>query len=96
MNVTELRPGNYFIDEGNLYQVMNILLNKTAMRKMVAKVKAKNMRTGSITELARNSGYDVEKAILSKKKMAYLYDAGETLVFMDNTKIGRASCRERV
>lgn len=85
MNVTELRPGNYFIDEGNLYQVMNILLNKTAMRKMVAKVKAKNMRTGSITELARNSGYDVEKAILSKKKMAYLYDAGETLVFMDNT-----------
>ena len=85
MNVTELRPGNYFIDEGNLFQVMDILLNKTAMRKMVAKVKAKNMRTGAIIELARNSGYDVEKAILSKKKMAYLYDAGDTLVFMDNT-----------
>ena len=30
MNVTELRPGNYFLDEGNLYQVMDILLNKTA------------------------------------------------------------------
>lgn len=85
MNVTELRPGNYFIDEGNLYQVMDILLNKTAMRKMVAKVKAKNMRTGAITELARNSGYDVEKAMLTKKKMAYLYDAGDTLVFMDNS-----------
>lgn len=84
MNVTELRPGNYFIDEGNLYQVMDILLNKTAMRKMVAKVKAKNMRTGAITELARNSGYDVEKAALDKKKMVYLYDAGEALVFMDN------------
>ena len=39
MNVTELRPGNYFIDEGNLYQCLDILLNKTAMRKMVAKVK---------------------------------------------------------
>ena len=85
MNVTELRPGNYFIDEGNLYQVMDILLNKTAMRKMVAKVKAKNMRTGAITELARNSGYDVEKAILNKKKMAFLYDGGDNLVFMDNT-----------
>ena len=84
MNVTELRPGNYFIDEGNLYLVMDILLNKTAMRKMVAKVKAKNMRTGAITELARNSGYDVEKAILSKKKMVYLYDSGDNLVFMDN------------
>ena len=84
MNVTELRPGNYFLDEGNLYQVMDILLNKTAMRKMVAKVKAKNMRTGAIIELARNSGYDVEKAILSKKKMVYLYDSGDFLVFMDN------------
>src|SRR5574344_2396275 len=85
MNATELRPGNYYEDSNELLLVIDILLNKTAMRKMVAKVKAKNMRTGSITELARNSGYDVEKAILSKKKMAYLYDAGETLVFMDNT-----------
>ena len=85
MNVTELRPGNYFIDEGNLYQVMDILLNKTAMRKMVAKVKAKNMRTGAIIELARNSGYDVEKAVLSKKKMGFLYDDGVNFVFMDNS-----------
>ncbi len=84
MNVTELRPGNYFIDEGNLYQVLDILLNKTAMRKMVAKVKAKNMRTGAIIELARNSGYDVEKATLSKKKMGFLYDDGVNFVFMDN------------
>lgn len=85
MNVTELRPGYYFVDEDNLYQVIDILLNKTAMRKMVAKIKAKNMRSGAITELARNSGYDVEKVTLSKKKMAYLYDTGEQLVFMDNT-----------
>ena len=84
MNVTELRPGNYFIDEGNLYQVLDILLNKTAMRKMDAKVKAKNMRTGAIIELARNSGYDVEKALLSKKKMGFLYDDGVNFVFMDN------------
>ena len=84
MNVTELKSGNYFIDEGNLYQVLDNHLNKTAMRKMVAKVKVKNMRTGAITEISRNSGYDVEKVGITKKKMAYLYDAGDTLVFMDN------------
>ncbi len=83
INVTELRPGNYFIDEGNLYQVLDILLNKTAMRKMVAKVKVKNMRTGAIIELARNSGYGVEDVHVDKKVMQYLYDSGETLVFMD-------------
>ncbi len=83
MNVTELRPGNYFMDEGNLFQVMDILLNKTAMRKMVAKVKVKNLRTGAITEISRNSGYDVSPVFLEKKTMSYLYDDGRALVFMD-------------
>ena len=83
INVTELRPGNYFIDENNLYRVIDILLNKTAMRKMVAKVKVKNMRTGAIIELARNSGYQVEDVHVDKKTMNYLYDAGETVAFMD-------------
>ena len=83
VNVTELRPGNYFIDEGNLYQVLDILLNKTAMRKMVAKVKVKNVRTGTINEIARNSGYMVENIRLDKRQMQYLYDSGDFLVFMD-------------
>ena len=83
VNVTELRPGNYFIDEGNLYQVQDILLNKTAMRKMVAKVKVKNLRTGTINELARNSGYMVENVRLDKRQMQYLYDTGDALCFMD-------------
>ena len=83
INVTELRPGNYFVDEDNLYRVIDILLNKTAMRKMVAKVKVQNMRSGAIIELARNSGYMVEEARLDKKTMQYIYDAGETLAFMD-------------
>lgn len=83
MNVTKLRPGNYFVDEKILYKVVDILLNKTAMRKMVAKIKAQNVRTGAIIELARNSGYDVTEARLDKKTMQYLYDSGTTYVFMD-------------
>lgn len=83
INVTELRPGNYFIDEGQMFLVMDILLNKTAMRKMVAKVKVKNVRTGAIVEVSRNSGYMVDLIRLDKKKMSYLYDSGMGLCFMD-------------
>lgn len=83
VNVTELRPGHYFVDEGVLYLVQDILLNKTAMRKMVAKIKVKNMRTGAVTELARNSGYMVDDVRLDKRTMQYLYDTGDFLVFMD-------------
>ncbi|MGP1414033.1 MAG: elongation factor P [Bacillales bacterium] len=83
MNVTELRPGNYFIDNDQILLVLDILLNKTAMRKMVAKLKVKNLRTGAITEMSANSGYSVEQIRLDKKKMNYLYDDGSFLVFMD-------------
>ena len=83
VNVTELRPGNYFIEEGNIYQVLDILLNKTAMRKMVAKVKVKNLRTGAINEMSRNSGYMIELIRLEKRQMQYLYDTGDFLCFMD-------------
>lgn len=84
MNVTELRPGNYFVDDNILYEVLDILLNKNAMRKMIAKVKVRNVRTGSITELSRNSGYDVDLKSVDKRNMQYLYDGGTgTLTFMD-------------
>lgn len=83
VNVTELRPGNYFLDENQLFLVMDILLNKTAMRKMVAKLKVKNVRTGAIIEVSRNSGYVVDVVRLDKKKMSYLYDSGMGLCFMD-------------
>ena len=82
-NVTELRPGNYFTEDGGIYQVLDILLNKTAMRKMVAKVKIKNLRTGAVTEISRNSGYDIETIRLEKRQMQYLYDTGDALCFMD-------------
>ena len=83
VNVTELRPGNYFLEEGNIYQVLDILLNKTAMRKMVAKVKVKNVRTGSISDMSRNSGYMIDIIRLDKRQMQYLYDTGDALCFMD-------------
>ena len=83
VNVTELRAGNYFVEDGNIYQVQDILLNKTAMRKMVAKVKVKNLRTGAMTEMAKNSGYMIETVRLDKRQMQYLYDTGDALCFMD-------------
>ena len=83
VNVTELRAGNYFVEDGNIYQVQDILLNRTAVRKMVAKVKVKNLRTGAMTEMAKNSGYMIETIRLDKRQMQYLYDTGDALCFMD-------------
>ena len=83
VNVTELRPGNYYIWENNLYLCIDIDLNKTAMAKMKVKVKSKNMRSGAILEMSFIGGDKVDIVRLEKKQMQYLYDDGESLVLMD-------------
>lgn len=84
-NVTELRPGNHFESDGNIYTVIDSSLNKTAMRKMVVQLKVKNLRNGAITEMKFLGGTDVTKITLDKKKMQFLYESNGSLVFMDNT-----------
>ena len=84
VNCTEIRPSNVFIYDDQLFQCMTIDLNKTAMAKMKVKIKSKNLRTGSITELSMMSGEKIEVVHVDKKKMGFLYDDGESIVFMDN------------
>lgn len=79
----DLRAGNSFIYEGNLYQVLDTSQNKTAQRQMIIKAKVRNMRTGSVVELTFIGGDKLVQAIIDKREMQYLYDAGEALVFMD-------------
>jgi elongation factor P len=83
VNATELRPGNHFVYDSNLYTVLDVSLNKTAMRKMVVKVKVRNLRSGSTTEMSFLSGTNVEKVTLDKRKMTYVYESAGNLVFMD-------------
>ncbi|MBR3345832.1 MAG: elongation factor P [Solobacterium sp.] len=82
--VNDLKPGTTFEHEGNIYSVLDIDHNKTAMRQMIVKVKVKNLRTGVINEISFTGGDKVEQAHIDKKEMQYLYDDGENLVFMDN------------
>ena len=81
--VNDLKPGTAFEYEGNIYQVLSTSLNKTAMRQMVVKVHAKDLRSGTIKDVVFTGGDKVEQAMIEKAEMQYLYDSGEDLVFMD-------------
>ncbi len=83
--VNDLKPGTSFLYEGNLYITLSTSLNKTAMRQMVVKAHAKDMRTGTIKDVVFTGGDKVELAMIDKRDMQYLYDAGDDLVFMDNS-----------
>ncbi len=79
----ELKPGNYFSYDGNIYVVLDTLHNKTAMAKMVIKLKTKNLRTGAITNIALSGGEKVEDIRIDKEQMSFLYDEGDAIVFMN-------------
>ena len=85
ITVNDLRPGISILSDNNIYTVLDIQHNKTAMRQMIIKVKVKNLRSGAIIELSFTGGDKVETAHIDKKEMQYLYDAGEALVFMDTS-----------
>lgn len=83
INCTEIKPGMCFTWEGELYQCIETSLNKTAMAKMKVKVKVKQPKTGVVKELSLIGGDKVEETTIDKKPMQYLYDGGDTAIFMD-------------
>ena len=83
INCTEIKPGQCFTWENELYQCIDIALNKTAMAKMKVKVKVKQPRTGVVKELSFIGSDKVGEASIDKRTMQYLYDTGDASVFMD-------------
>lgn len=84
IHAKDLRPGNTFLDNGNLYEVLEITFNKTAMRAGIVKNKVRNLRTGAITWNDLTNG-KFEKANVDNIKMSFSYVDGNSYVFMNNT-----------
>lgn len=73
INVGDLRPGMTFQYDGNLYVVLEYSHNKTARAAANIKVKMKNMRTGSTTEVTFGNSEKVAKAHIRKKEKCNIY-----------------------
>jgi elongation factor P len=81
----DVKPGQFIEVDGSLYEVLDTLQNKTAMRKMVVEYKVRDVRTGTNKEITFGGGDKVTVAWLEKKKMNFSYNDGNFYVFMDPT-----------
>ena len=81
LNCTEIKPGQCFTWENELYQCIDIQLNKTAMAKMKVKVKVRQPRTGVVKDLSFIGSDQVGEAHLDKRPMQFLYDSGDMEVW---------------
>ncbi len=82
-NINDIKNGITFLFEDNIYQVIEFLHVKPGKGAAFVKAKLKNLRTGSITEKTFNTSIKLEKAIISKQGMQYLYNSGDVYNFMN-------------
>ena len=82
-NINDIKNGITFLFEDNIYQVIEFLHVKPGKGAAFVKAKLKNLRTGSITEKTFNTSIKLEKAIISKQSMQYLYSTGDVYNFMN-------------
>ncbi|MDD2490032.1 MAG: elongation factor P [Bacilli bacterium] len=83
INVNDFKTGVTIMFDGNIYQVLEFLHVKPGKGSAFVRSKLKNLRTGSTIEHTFNSGIKVERAMIEKKTVQYLYNEGETFYFMD-------------
>lgn len=83
LNVTELRAGTVFDDQGNLFQVLSYEHIKMGRGSANIKVKVKNLRSGSTTEKSFINGARVNDMQVFKKDVQYLYKDDDNAYFMD-------------
>ena len=83
INVNDIKNGMTIIFEDNLYMVLEFLHVKPGKGAAFVKTKLRNLRTGSIVEKTFNSSIKLEKAMISKTNMQYLYGSGDVYNFMN-------------
>lgn len=79
----EFKTGMTIEYDGNIYVVMEFQHVKPGKGQAFVRTRLKNLRTGATTDFSFSAGEKMKKAMIEKKKMQYLYDAGTTLSFMD-------------
>lgn len=83
INVNDIKNGMTFLYEGNIYSVIEFLHVKPGKGAAFLKTKLRNLRTGATVEKTFNTNIKLEKAMISKTSMQYLYNTGDTFYFMN-------------
>ncbi len=85
VNINDIKNGMTLIIDGALCQVVDFQHVKPGKGPAFVRIKFKNLKTGATIEETFNTNIKMQKAHVDKKHMVYLYNQGDTFVFMDNS-----------
>ena len=84
ININDIKNGMTIIMDGNLYTIVEFQHVKPGKGPAFVRIKRRNLRTGAVTEDTFNTNIKITKAHIEKVKAGYLYQMGDTYVFMNN------------
>jgi elongation factor P len=84
-STNDLKNGMSLEIEGNLFSVVEFQHVKPGKGGAFVRTKLRNLRNGAVIERTFRADERVEQAILEKRDMQFLYNAGETYTFMDTS-----------
>lgn len=79
----DFRPGVTIEYDGDAFQILEFQHVKPGKGAAFVRTKMRNVRTGATVERTFDAGEKVPKAHLDRRDMEYLYNDGESYIFMD-------------
>ena len=85
ISTNDFKTGMTIEIDGNVWTIVEFLHVKPGKGSAFVRSKLKNVQTGAVMEKTFRAGEKMPRAIVDKREMQYLYNAGENeFVFMDN------------
>lgn len=83
ISTSDFRTGLTIEIEGEIYTIIDFQHVKPGKGAAFVRTRLKNIRSGSVTERTFRAGEKVERALMERRPMQFLYVAGDDFYFMD-------------
>jgi len=91
VSTNDLKTGMTLEIDGNLMQVVDFQHVKPGKGPAFVRSTLRNSRTGAVIDKTFRASEKVERAMIDKREMQYLYRDGDSYVFMDNESYDQLS-----
>ena len=85
ITTNDIKNGMALDIEGVLFEIVEFQHVKPGKGGAFVRTTLKNARNGAVVERTFRAGEKVERAMIDKREMQFLYRSGDDYVFMDNT-----------
>ncbi|MBI4128912.1 MAG: elongation factor P [Parcubacteria group bacterium] len=83
LTINDLRPGTFFVFEGEPYELLEMSHSKIAQRRAVLQSRIRNLRTGAVLQKNFSQGEKFEEAAIIKRPIQFVYVHRGEYVFCD-------------